>query len=388
VLEVQNLVKTFDGERKKRRPGRDQSATNGDAAPARVFAVNDVSFTVEPGELFTLLGPSGCGKSTTLRSIAGLEQPDSGVVSVGGNVLFSSGTDSQKRVNVPANKRGLGMVFQSYAIWPHMTVFENVAFPLRVRPRGQRPGKREITERVQRVLETMELLSYADRHATKLSGGQQQRLALARAIVIEPSLLLLDEPLSNLDAKLRESLRFELKRLQRELGITSIYVTHDQIEALSLSSNIAVMRAGEVVQLGKPRDIYENPQSKFVAQFIGTSNFIDGTVASRDGDRHVVETRDGRLTLESPVHMPQGTEVVVSIRPEAVMLTTERPLDAPNVWEGNVTTRAFLGDAVDHVVAVGKHEIRARCLPHVSHAPGTAVYLDMDPSKLALVPVD
>ena len=204
-------------------------------------------------------------------------------------------------------------------------MFENVAFPLRVRPRRQRPGKREITERVERVLETMELLQYADRHATKLSGGQQQRLALARAIVIEPSLLLLDEPLSNLDAKLRESLRFELKRLQRELGITSIYVTHDQIEALSLSSNIAVMRAGEVVQLGKPRDIYENPQSKFVAEFIGTSNFIDGTVASRDGDRHVVETRDGRLTLDSAAHVPPGTEVVVSIRPEAVMLTTERP---------------------------------------------------------------
>jgi iron(III) transport system ATP-binding protein len=387
VLEVQNLVKTFDGERLKRRKRRDQSATNGEA-PARVFAVNNVSFTVQPGELFTLLGPSGCGKSTTLRSIAGLEQPDSGVVSVGGNVLFAAGSSVPKKVNVPANKRGLGMVFQSYAIWPHMTVFENVAFPLRVRARGQRPGKREITERVQRVLETMELLQYADRHATKLSGGQQQRLALARAIVIEPSLLLLDEPLSNLDAKLRESLRFELKRLQRELGITSIYVTHDQIEALSLSSNIAVMRAGEVVQLGKPRDIYENPQSKFVAQFIGTSNFIDGTVASRDGDRHVVETRDGRLTLDSAAHMPNGTEVVVSIRPEAVMLTTERPLNAANIWEGQVTTRAFLGDAVDHVVAVGKHEIRARCLPHVSHAPGTAVYLDMDPSKLALVPVD
>jgi iron(III) transport system ATP-binding protein len=385
VLEVQNLVKTFDGERQKRRSRGQASSQNGE--PPRVFAVNDVSFTVEPGELFTLLGPSGCGKSTTLRSIAGLEQPDAGVVSVGGTVLFAAGA-AQKRVNVPANKRGLGMVFQSYAIWPHMSVFENVAFPLRVRPRRQRPGKREITERVERVLETMELLQYADRHATKLSGGQQQRLALARAIVIEPSLLLLDEPLSNLDAKLRESLRFELKRLQRELGITSIYVTHDQIEALSLSSSIAVMRAGEVVQLGKPRAIYENPQSKFVAEFIGTSNFIDGTVASRDGDRHVVETRDGRLSLDSGAHVAPGTEVVVSIRPEAVMLTTEHPSGAENVWEGNVTTRAFLGDAVDHVVAVGKHEIRARCLPHISHAPGTSVYLDMQPGKLSLVPVD
>jgi iron(III) transport system ATP-binding protein len=385
VLEVQNLIKTFDGERQKRR-SRGQTSPNGE--PPRVFAVNDVSFSVEPGELFTLLGPSGCGKSTTLRSIAGLEQPDAGVVSVGGNVLFAAGSGAQKRVNVPANKRGLGMVFQSYAIWPHMSVFENVAFPLRVRPRRQRPSKREVTERVERVLETMELLQYADRHATKLSGGQQQRLALARAIVIEPSLLLLDEPLSNLDAKLRESLRFELKRLQRELGITSIYVTHDQIEALSLSSTIAVMRAGEVVQLGKPRAIYENPQSKFVAEFIGTSNFIDGTVASRDGDRHVVETRDGRLSLDSAAHVAPGTEVVVSIRPEAVMLTTEHPAGAENVWEGNVTTRAFLGDAVDHVVAVGKHEIRARCLPHISHAPGTSVYLDMQPGKLSLVPVD
>jgi iron(III) transport system ATP-binding protein len=386
VLQVQNLVKSFDGERQKRRARKEQS-TNGDA-PLRVFAVNDVSFTVEPGELFTLLGPSGCGKSTTLRSIAGLEQPDSGIVSVGDTVLFAAGASAKKRVNVPANKRGLGMVFQSYAIWPHMTVFENVAFPLRVRARKQRPSKREITERVERVLETMELLQYADRHATKLSGGQQQRLALARAIVVEPSLLLLDEPLSNLDAKLRESLRFELKRLQRELGITSIYVTHDQIEALSLSSNIAVMRAGEVVQLGKPRDIYENPQNKFVAEFIGTSNFIDGTVKARTGERYVVETLDGRLTLDASLDVPPGTEVVVSIRPEAVMLTTERPLDAVNMWEGNVTTRAFLGDAVDHVVSVGKRDIRARCLPHISHAPGTSVYMQMDPAKLSLVPVD
>jgi iron(III) transport system ATP-binding protein len=386
VLEVQNLVKSYEGERKKRQR-RSQPPANG-TPQQRVFAVNDISFGVKPGELFTLLGPSGCGKSTTLRSVAGLETPDSGVVAVGERVLFAAGASANKKVNVPANKRGLGMVFQSYAIWPHMTVFENVAFPLRVQPRSQRPGKREITERVHRVLETMELLQYVDRHATKLSGGQQQRLALARAIVIEPSLLLLDEPLSNLDAKLRESLRFELKRLQRDLGITSIYVTHDQIEALSLSSNIAVMRAGEVVQLGKPRDVYENPQSKFVAEFIGTSNFIDGTVASRDGDRYVVETRDGRLTLQSGAQMPVGTEVIVSIRPEAVQLTTERPIGVENVWEGNVTTRAFLGDAVDHVIAVGKHEIRARCLPHVSHAPGSSVFLEMETSKLALVPVD
>jgi iron(III) transport system ATP-binding protein len=200
-------------------------------------------------------------------------------------------------------------------------------------------------------------------------------------------LLLLDEPLSNLDAKLRESLRFELKRLQRDLGITSVYVTHDQIEALSLSTTIAVMRTGEVVQLGKPRDIYENPQNKFVAEFIGTSNFIEGTVASRDGERHVIETRDGRLELDYPAAVPPGTDVVVSIRPESVTLSTERPLNSPNVWLGNVTTRAFLGDAVDHMIAVGKQEMRVRCLPNVSHAPGTELYLEMPMDKLSLVPV-
>lgn len=387
MLEITDLLKTYDGDKKKRRRAASEKPSDGlPVEAARVFAVKNVSLSVQPGEMFTLLGPSGCGKSTTLRSIAGLEQPDSGRIAVDGTVLYSGGDGP--RINVPANQRGLGMVFQSYAIWPHMTVFENVAFPLRVMARSKRPGKREITERVERVLETMELRHYADRHATKLSGGQQQRLALARAIVIEPPLLLLDEPLSNLDAKLRESLRFELKRLQRELGITSIYVTHDQIEALSLSSTIAVMRAGEVVQLGKPREIYENPQNKFVAEFIGTSNFIEGNVASRHGERHVVETRDGRLELDSGAEVPNGTDVVVSIRPEAVELSVERPSNSPNVLHGNVTTRAFLGDAVDHMVAVGKHEIRVRCLPTISHPPGTEVFLHLPAAKLSLVPVE
>lgn len=389
MLEITNLIKTFDGEGRKRRIREKSKAKDGAIVEgARVFAVNDVSLDVKQGELFTLLGPSGCGKSTTLRAIAGLERPDAGRISVADQVLFSGGAEG-KKVNVPANQRGLGMVFQSYAIWPHMTVFENVAFPLRVMPRGKRPGKREITDRVHKVLETMELRHYAERHATKLSGGQQQRLALARALVIEPPLLLLDEPLSNLDAKLRESLRFELKRIQRDLGITSIYVTHDQIEALTLSSTIAVMRAGAVVQLGKPREVYENPQNRFVAEFIGTSNFITGTISARGkGDHVVVDTRDGKLELESAAAIPVGTDVVVSVRPESVTLSTERPTDSPNVWHGNVTTRAFMGDAVDHIVAVGKHEIRVRCLPNVSHAPGAELYLHFPTEKLSLVPVD
>src|SRR3712207_3754525 len=214
MLRIDHLVKTYAGDKaKKNKPAE---------GPATVFAVHDVSFEVKEGELFTLLGPSGCGKTTTLRSIAGLEKPDSGTITVGDRVMFSAGGSGSRTVNLPANQRGLGMVFQSYAIWPHMTVFDNVAFPLQVRKRSERPSKKEIEERVTRVLETMELSQQIGRQATKLSGGQQQRLALARALVIQPPLLLLDEPLSNLDAKLRESLRYELKRLQRELGITSV----------------------------------------------------------------------------------------------------------------------------------------------------------------------
>ncbi len=376
MLEIRNLVKSFGGEKTRKRGSQG----------ARVFAVNNVNLDVEPGEMFTLLGPSGCGKTTTLRSIAGLERPDSGAISVKGRTLFAAG-DGVKSVNVPANRRGLGMVFQSYAIWPHMTVFDNVAFPLQVAPRNERPSKADIDQRVGRVLDVMELGQYAGRMATKLSGGQQQRLALARALVIEPELLLLDEPLSNLDAKLRESLRYELKRLQRELGITSIYVTHDQIEALSLSSHIAVMRDGEVLQLGKPRDIYENPSSKFVAEFIGSSNFVPGHVLSQSGEDYVVEVAAGRLHLKSSAALPIGSEASVSIRPESVELSTQRPTDLQNVWEGVVGTRAFLGDAVDHIVAIDKFEIRVRSLPNLSLEPGTKVFAKLPADKVALVPI-
>ena len=377
MLEISNLVKSYGGEKLRKRG----------AQGARVLAVNNVNLTVAKGEMFTLLGPSGCGKTTTLRSIAGLEKPDSGQIDVKGRTLFAAG-EGRRSVNVSANRRGLGMVFQSYAIWPHMTVFDNVAFPLQVKPRAERPGKADISERVHRVLEVMELRKYAERQATKLSGGQQQRLALARALVIEPELLLLDEPLSNLDAKLRESLRYELKRLQRELGITSIYVTHDQIEALSLSSNIAVMRDGEVMQLGKPRDIYENPTSKFVAEFIGSSNFVQSHVINQSGDTYVVEAPAGRLSLRSGASLPAGTEVSVSIRPEALELSTTRPADMQNVWEGVVGTRAFLGDAVDHLVSIGKVELRARSLPDLSLQPGTPVFVRLPADKLSLVPID
>jgi iron(III) transport system ATP-binding protein len=377
MLLIDHLVKTFEGERAR---GRGREAD-------RVRAVDDVSFEVVQGQLFTLLGPSGCGKTTTLRSIAGLENPDGGSIRVGERTLFSRGKG--RAVNVPANQRGLGMVFQSYAIWPHLRVFDNVAFPLQVRPRGQRPSKREIRERVMRVLTTMELANLADRPATKLSGGQQQRLALARAMITEPPLMLLDEPLSNLDAKLRESLRFELKRLQRELGITSVYVTHDQIEALALSSMVAVMREGKIVQCGKPREIYEQPNNRFVAEFIGTSNFIEGVVKGREGSRTVVETDEGRLLVDHAGEVPAGERVVVSIRPEAVALAdATAESSGPNDWTGEILTRAFMGDSVDHIVGIGKHEIRNRSNPSISVEPGTQVRVRMDPAKLTLIPLE
>jgi iron(III) transport system ATP-binding protein len=387
MLTIDHLVKSYQGEEKKRAKKRaEKAAGKQDKTPApRVFAVNDISLEVGEGEMFTLLGPSGCGKTTTLRSVAGLERPDSGDITVADRPLFSAGGGQD--LNVPANQRGLGMVFQSYAIWPHMTVFDNVAFPLQVRKRGQRPGKKEITDRVTKVLETMELGHVADRQATKLSGGQQQRLALARAIVIEPPLMLLDEPLSNLDAKLRESLRYELKRLQRELGITSIYVTHDQIEALALSTTIAVMKDGSVLQVGRPREVYETPNCKFVAEFIGTSNFLPGTVTGREGECVDVDTEAGRILLESSAQVPAGEAVIAAIRPESLEISRTPWGNRVNEWGGTVTNRAFLGDAVDHIVRVGQGSLRVRGNPSVSIEPGTAVYLATDPSKVTLVPV-
>jgi iron(III) transport system ATP-binding protein len=378
MLIVDGLVKSYgEGAGSRLRRSR--------ADGQRVFAVGGASFEVRDGELFTLLGPSGCGKTTTLRSIAGLERPDGGRIALGDRVLF----DASKGVNVPANRRYLGMVFQSYAIWPHMTVFKNVSFPLDVMPRSRRPSKKDIAEQVERVLEVTELSAYAQRPATKLSGGQQQRLALARALVTQPDLMLLDEPLSNLDAKLRESMRFELKRLQRELGLTAIYVTHDQSEALVMSSRIAVMNKGHIEQVGKPREVYTNPATKFVAEFIGTSNFVKGIVVSVSDDEVVTDTVEGRLVSRGiKVRPAVGAEVLLSIRPESVDISTSSRNDtAANEWSGQVRTRAFMGDAVDHVVGVGKLEIRNRSNPTQSIEPGTRVYLTFDPDKVALVPV-
>ena len=368
MLTILNLVKTFGSTRTEKH--------------RRVHAVDDLSFEVKEGELFTLLGPSGCGKTTTLRCVAGLEMPDRGEISVADRVLFSS----ERGTRVPANERGLGMVFQSYAIWPHMNVYKNVAFPLQVLPRKQRPTKQELRERVERALTVVQLDHLASRQATDLSGGQQQRLALARALVMEPPLMLLDEPLSNLDAKLREDMRFELKRLQRELGITAVYVTHDQVEALAMSNRVAVMRDGKLEQVGTPREVYERPSSRFVADFIGTSNFLDGSVEGREGGAYTVRTAEGLLRVPSDDKFAIGADVVVAARPEHIEIQPGTNGVGANRWTGRVEARAFLGEVVDHVVSVGSREIRTRSNSKVSIPPPTEVTVSFHEEAFSLIP--
>jgi len=348
-----------------------------------VKAAQDINIEVPEGHFFTLLGPSGCGKTTTLRSIAGLERPKSGEISVD-NVVVYSGT---RRVFTPPNQRGFGMVFQSYAIWPHMDVFTNTAFPLQVGKKKYTHA--EIDEKVMKVLAAVQLDDLRDREATKLSGGQQQRLALARALVMEPKLLLLDEPLSNLDAKLRELMRFELKRLQRELKITTIYVTHDQSEALALSHKVAVMNQGRIQQIGSPRDIYERPQTQFVADFVGTTNFVEGTVITKEAehDFYVIDTELGPLRSYSVEPVRAGDKVVLSIRPEDVRLTEEQPGDVSvNAWHAMVDQKVFLGEALDFQVKVGNRTLLARAHPSVRTPIGQHVWARIDPSKSVAMP--
>jgi len=337
VVSIRNLSKTYAGSK--------------GAGPA----VDDVSLDIYDGEFFTLLGPSGCGKTTTLRSLAGLERPDSGEIVVGGRTLFSSAG----KVSVAVNDRDVSMVFQSYAIWPHMTVFENVAFPLRARRRRQQLTRRVIEERVGRALGIVQLEQFSKRPATKLSGGQQQRLALARALVSQSPVMLLDEPLSNLDAKLRDAVRLELLKIQGEIGFTAIYVTHDQVEALALSSRIAVMSAGKVRQIGAPREIYDRPVDRFVADFIGRTNLLAAVVRSTAADECVLTVAGETLALPGLTagSFQAGGNATLVVRPEHVDLA-HRAADGPAGWNGVVETRQFLGESVEYVVLLADDSTR------------------------------
>jgi iron(III) transport system ATP-binding protein len=378
MISMRHLVKTFSGT-------RDTTLAPEDDIGEGVTAVRDVSIDVEPGQFFTLLGPSGCGKTTTLRMLAGLAKPDSGQILLRDNVLF----DASAAIDIPPHRRGLGMVFQSYAIWPHMTVFKNVSFPLTGWKAGaKRLSRDEVQRRVHHALELVQLGGLAERQATDLSGGQQQRLALARALVTEPEVLLLDEPLSNLDAKLRESMRFELKKIQRELGITTVYVTHDQTEALGLSNVIAVMNDGVIEQVGHPRDIYQKPKSRFVADFIGISNFLDGVVAERAGGKLKIATPDGDLNVNSgEADIALGERVTISIRPEHIKISEEVPESlAMNQWRGVVEARAFEGASIQHQVRVGNVLVRVQCNPSQAAHTDSQVVIDIPAEWCSIIP--
>ena len=321
-----------------------------------VRAVDGVSFTVEEGAFYTLLGPSGCGKTTTLRCIAGLERADGGSIELGDVTVVSD------KVFIPTYRRDLGMVFQSYAVWPHMTVFENVAFPLRVG--GDKIKKETLRDRVEKALTLVGLETYHARMATQLSGGQQQRLSLARAIVREPKVLLLDEPLSNLDAKLRERMRGELSVIQRRLGLTTLFVTHDQVEALSMSDRIAVMDSGRIAQEGSPQEIYGHPVNEFVASFIGSTNLIlatyDGPSPSVAGYVRVT-TEFGPMEVPANPQLDPSKKVIVAIRPEDIVLHRDgQPVSGPNCFDAKVGIGLFIGNAVEYYLDVGATLVQAR----------------------------
>jgi iron(III) transport system ATP-binding protein len=302
--------------------------------------VSRVAFSIGEGELFTLLGPSGCGKTTLLRLIAGFYAPDEG------EIRFDDA-----RVNyVPPHERGIGMVFQNYALWPHMTVFQNVAYGLKLR----KIGRAEIEERVKGALDKVQLAGLGERYPGQLSGGQQQRVALARALVLNPKILLLDEPLSNLDAKIRVQVRAEIRKLQKELGITTVYVTHDQEEALTLSDRIAVLNQGKLFQVGAPRELYERPANRFVADFIGINNLVDGTVRAVDatGGRLTVDSALGELRALPSERLRAGEKCVVCVRPENVAVGEgggER-----NFVKGAIAFAAYLGNTLRYDVDLGR----------------------------------
>ena len=338
-----------------------------------VTAVDDVSFTVAPGELLTLLGPSGCGKTTTMRLIAGLERGDDGQIRVGDQVV----SDARRGLFLPPEKRHIGMVFQSYAIWPHMTVFQNVAYPLKVRG----VGRAEIETRVLEALALVELSGYESRPATKLSGGQQQRVALARAIVFRPAVLLLDEPLSNLDAKLRSHMRLELRRLQQQTGITTVYVTHDQTESMSLSDHIVVMRSGRIEQIGEPRALYERPRTEFVADFVGSANRLTAIVVAGDlgGVRLAVAEAGAELEALRWNDLPLtvGDEVLAVVRPERVRvapvggaLTADSGMTH---WRGKVDLAVYSGDRREYRIRIGELVLHAVTMSEVDVARGDQV---------------
>lgn len=343
-----------------------------------MVAVNHIHLEVEKGEILTLLGPSGCGKTTTLRCIAGLERPDEGDVLIEDRPMFSKGF-------VPPSQREIGMVFQNYAVWPHLRVFDNVAYGLKL----QKLPKDVIKKRVNDVLESVGLSGLGRRYPGQLSGGQQQRVALARALVRNPKVLLLDEPLSNLDAKLRERMRFEIKSLVRRMNMTSVYVTHDQAEAMVISDRIAVMDSGNIVQVGPPEEIYKKPANRFVADFIGTTNFIAGQISEIRENLVFVMSEFGQniacKVYDSATAFP-NQKVHVSIRPEDIDVFPEPPGEKENLFKGTILHRAYLGNFLNLFVSVDSTMVRVQAPYDMRQKEGEELFLYFNPEKCIALP--
>ena len=350
-----------------------------------VAAVNRVNLEIREGEFFTLLGPSGCGKTTTLRMVGGLEKPEEGEIHMGERCLVSPA----RGIFVKPERRDMGMVFQSYALWPHMTVFENVAYPLKLR----RVKRADIREKTRAALELVGLGGFEERPATALSGGQQQRVALARALVFSPAVLLLDEPLSNLDARLREEMRRELKALQRRVKVTVLFVTHDQMEALSMSDRVGIMNRGHLEQVGAPEEVYYQPATAFARDFLGKVFALSGRIVETTGEECRVELKDlaappmcvrAHRTGESP--WAAGKEVMVAIRPEQISFAKSAGDCKNNVLTVKLQASQFLGDRYEYTVSVGA-ESRVLTAPASQPLkPGQEIYLQLDPEAITLWP--
>jgi iron(III) transport system ATP-binding protein len=343
-------------------------------------AVNGISFEVRSGEHLTLLGPSGCGKTTTLRAIAGLEKPYSGVIRINGEAVYSS----KDNIDIPTELRRLAMVFQSYAIWPHMTVAQNVGYGLKVRGDSASQVKKD----TQWALELVEMQGFEQRSAANLSGGQQQRVALARALAVRPSVLLLDEPLSNLDARLRAGMRREMQLLQQQIGVTSIFVTHDQEEALVLSDRIIVMDSGSIAQIGSPNEIYNLPRTTFVADFVGAANLIVGTMRndlSSDG-KAVVETAGKALVHGTNPGYELSGQVTLALRPAFARLSATADPGALNSWPAKVKQRVFLGDVMEYILNWEDRELVVRASSvGETHNTGDAVFISAEPEDCTVL---
>jgi len=354
ILKVKNLSKNF----------------------GKVKAVQGVTFEATEGKVLSLLGPSGCGKTTTLRCIAGFENPDQGEIYL----------DNRKITPFPPEKRGIGMVFQNYALWPHMTVYGNLAFGLQIK----KVPKNEITKKVKKVLNMVQLDGYENRYPRQMSGGQQQRIAMARALVFEPEIMLLDEPLSNLDAKLREEMRFQFTELQKSLGITAVYVTHDQAEALVISDKIVILDQGKIVQSGSPKEIYSNPKNKFVAGFIAVTSFISGRIDSftEEKKKVIVKTDDGLVIHGFNNSFDTGQEVSVAMRMNVIKFIQDENKsnkNRVNIFKGKIIQSSYLGNIIDYKIKVGNWEVRTNSEAKYNFKVGEEVTFYLSPEDIIVI---